>query len=169
MRTPTFTSVTFPRGLRPRTNTPSLTSCWAAPPPSGMLSGSPPEGAPTPTSNVLVITFFLAWAAGAASSRNRVRTAAPIIISRPALTPFMLSLLRVPRSTPAMEDSFPPASAYRFCPVKPRIRARVAGLDDELAVALQRLAVDLDLAALPQVADHVPVDRRLVDAAGLGI
>jgi hypothetical protein len=39
----------------------------------------------------------------------------------------------------------------------------------EAAVDLQRLAVNRDPATLAQVADHVPMDRRVVRPAGLGI
>ena len=42
-------------------------------------------------------------------------------------------------------------------------------LDGELAVDLQRLAVDRDPAAAAQVADHVPVHGRVVLAPGLRI
>src|SRR3954467_12299978 len=41
--------------------------------------------------------------------------------------------------------------------------------DEELAVFLQLLSVDGDRAALAQVADHVPVDGRVVRAAGLRV
>src|SRR5215217_2578410 len=48
----------------------------------------------------------------------------------------------------------------------PEFRRR---LDREAAVDLEVLAVDRDAPALAQVADHVPVDRRVVHAAGFGI
>src|SRR5215211_3436699 len=48
-------------------------------------------------------------------------------------------------------------------------RGYLRGLYEEPAVSLQLLAVHRDRAALAQVADHVPVDRRVVAAAGLGI
>ena len=38
-----------------------------------------------------------------------------------------------------------------------------------LLVYARELAVDLDPAALAEVADHVPVDRRLVDASGVRV
>src|SRR3712207_1187412 len=41
--------------------------------------------------------------------------------------------------------------------------------DDEPPVPQERLAVDVDLAAVAQVADQIPVDRRLVDAARLRV
>src|SRR4051812_26049185 len=41
--------------------------------------------------------------------------------------------------------------------------------DHELAVPLQLFAVDGDRAAAPQVADHVPVDGRVVHPAALRI
>src|SRR5215468_90410 len=40
---------------------------------------------------------------------------------------------------------------------------------NELAVPGEELAVHMDLAALAQVADHVPVERGLIRAAGRGI
>ena len=47
--------------------------------------------------------------------------------------------------------------------------SKVQRSDHEAAILLQGLAVDLDPAAATEVADHVPVDRGLVDAASLGI
>src|SRR4249919_1610873 len=112
------------------------------------------------------MTFFLACAAGAARTRPRLRAATA---TKPSLRPNMLSLLAVRWATSSWRARSPRPSAYRFCRVEPGFGTRVAALDHERAVALQRLSVDLDLAALAQVADHVPVNRRLVDAAGLRV
>src|SRR5918994_4697764 len=63
------------------------------------------------------------------------------------------------------------AIAVRLTPKSPA-RALIAWaprLHDELAVLLKHLAVDRDPPAAPQVADHVPVDRALVDPARLGV
>src|SRR3954469_22795727 len=49
------------------------------------------------------------------------------------------------------------------------VRLAYGASDHEPAVALQLLAVDGDRAALAQVADHVPVDRGVVHAPGLGV
>src|SRR5215210_2093006 len=106
------------------------------------------------------MTFFLACAIGAVTMRPNARTAtAP----NPSLRPIMFPPLGC-EEQPVSEA----ASAGFVLPDKPVGAGRVA-LDDELAVALQRLAVDRDLAALAEVADHVPVDRGLVLAAGLRI
>src|SRR3990167_7310438 len=49
-------------------------------------------------------------------------------------------------------------------------RARPAGgIDEPAAVALRELAVAPELAAAPEVLDHVPVDRALVESAGVGV
>src|SRR5712691_10995448 len=61
------------------------------------------------------------------------------------------------------------------CPVARRGSARRAAarsarpgpLDQPLALLLDDLSVQLDAARLAQVLDHVPVDRALVEAAGL--
>src|SRR5262245_11734303 len=60
----------------------------------------------------------------------------------------------------------PPSTTARAPPLA---RDAARPLDDELPVALQCLSVHLDLPTLPQVADHVPVDGGLVEAARLGI
>src|SRR3954471_15579463 len=48
-------------------------------------------------------------------------------------------------------------------------QSRNAWSGDEAAIHLQVLAVDRDPAASAQVADHVPVNRRVVHAARLGV
>ena len=50
-----------------------------------------------------------------------------------------------------------------------RFLGRPRPLDRELAVLLQDLAVDLDPAALAQVADEVGVHGAVVDTTGLGV
>src|SRR5689334_1524238 len=56
-------------------------------------------------------------------------------------------------------------------PVTPLIARPRSGQtsDLELAVLREQFAVDFDLSAGAQVADQVPVDRRIVDAAGLRV
>src|SRR5215210_1269205 len=113
------------------------------------------------------MTFFLACAIGAVTMRPNARTAtAP----NPSLRPIMFPPLGCEGApSEARSNPFHEAPSAGFVlPDKPVGAGRVA-LDDELAVALQRLAVDRDLAALAEVADHVPVDRGLVLAAGLRI
>src|SRR5947209_8522579 len=48
------------------------------------------------------------------------------------------------------------------------IHALAALLHDKLTVFAEQLAIHADLAALAQVADHIPVEGRLVDAERLG-
>src|SRR4051812_18780053 len=55
-------------------------------------------------------------------------------------------------------------SAGRYTPI-----GHGANSNEEPAVALELLSVDGDRAALAEVADHVPVDGRVVGAAGLRV
>src|SRR5690242_18467123 len=92
-----------------------------------MLSGTPPDGDPTPTSKVFVMTFFLACA-GAARTRPRARTDTAISASRPSLRPFICPSSAGPSVGPAISwrARSPRPSTYRFRVLEPAGEARVA-------------------------------------------
>ena len=61
-----------------------------------------------------------------------------------------------------------PSPPQRFSVVPIKASGFSPSLDDYSAIAQEWDAIDVDLAAVAEVADHVPVDGGFVGAAGRG-